>query len=133
MKKKISDLIPYKIKDGKVFVFLQKRTKDAPNYPDMFGFFGGAAEDGETPDEALKREIKEELNIVPANYWFLGRYDLQSIKDLYAMEVDDSFESRITVLEGEYGKFFSEEELQRENIIEEDKATFSDFFQKIKP
>jgi mutator protein MutT len=44
-------------------VLLQHRTADARINPNKWGFFGGHGEEGETPDEAFVREIKEELNI----------------------------------------------------------------------
>jgi 8-oxo-dGTP diphosphatase len=42
-------------------ILLQHRTKDAPSFPDYWGLFGGGIEDGETPEQALRREILEEL------------------------------------------------------------------------
>jgi protein-tyrosine phosphatase len=42
-------------------VLLQHRTKDAPTYPDHWSFFGGHIEDGETPEQAVMREVREEL------------------------------------------------------------------------
>jgi 8-oxo-dGTP pyrophosphatase MutT (NUDIX family) len=47
-KRKTSVLVPYKIKNDSVFIFLQKRSKDAQVAPGLFGFFGGGAEDGES-------------------------------------------------------------------------------------
>jgi 8-oxo-dGTP diphosphatase len=41
---------------------LQHRTHDAPTYPNYWAFFGGGLEDGETPRDALRREILEELD-----------------------------------------------------------------------
>ena len=46
-------------KEGRML--LQKRTLDAPTFPGIWGFFGGGIEKGESPLEALKREIYEEL------------------------------------------------------------------------
>lgn len=43
-------------------LLLQHRTDDAPVFPGFWSFFGGGIEEGETPLEALKREITEELN-----------------------------------------------------------------------
>ena len=42
-------------------ILLQHRTKDAPTFPDYWAFFGGGVEDGETVEQAVKREVLEEL------------------------------------------------------------------------
>lgn len=127
-KEKRSILIPYKIKDGQVFVYLQKRAKDARRLPDYFGFFGGEPENNENPEEALKREIKEEMDFIPETYKLLGRYVFEkSIKHVFIMEVDDNFENKIQILEGEYGKYFSgDEALSEPKLIEEDKIVLRD-------
>jgi len=44
-------------------VLLQKRDSKAPINPDKWGFFGGAGEKGETPEECVIREWQEELGI----------------------------------------------------------------------
>lgn len=62
-KSKISILIPYKIIDNQIFVYLQKRSADAERLPNYFGFWGGGAENNETPEETLLREIREEMGI----------------------------------------------------------------------
>jgi len=43
-------------------VLLQHRAKDAKRLPDHWGFFGGGIETGETPKQALARELVEELD-----------------------------------------------------------------------
>lgn len=45
--------------DGRM-VF-QRRSKDAPLSPGLLGFFGGHVEKGETPEQAMRRELSEEL------------------------------------------------------------------------
>ena len=47
--------------DGQVL--LQKRTKDAPRWPSMWGVFGGNFDAGEDPVHAAAREVAEELSI----------------------------------------------------------------------
>ena len=46
--------------DGKIL--LQHRSKDALMLPDYWAFFGGGIEKGENPEQALKREVLEELS-----------------------------------------------------------------------
>ena len=132
-KRKISILIPYKISDEGVKVFLQKRSKNAERLPDWFGFWGGGTENNETPEETLKREIKEEMNIDIVGYSYFGKYEFyRSIKDFYTLKVDNSFESKIEIGEGEYGRFFSENEIRNEEkLILEDKTVLNDFFKNI--
>ena len=43
-------------------LLLQHRTLDAWIMPDYWAFFGGGIKDRETPDEAVRREVFEELN-----------------------------------------------------------------------
>jgi 8-oxo-dGTP diphosphatase len=42
-------------------ILLQHRTKDAPTFPDYWAFFGGSVEEGESAEQAVKRESIEEL------------------------------------------------------------------------
>jgi 8-oxo-dGTP diphosphatase len=42
-------------------ILLQHRTKDAPTFPDYWAFFGGGVEEGESAEQAVKRESLEEL------------------------------------------------------------------------
>tara|TARA_Y100000310_G_C20165400_1_gene571120 strand:+ start:81 stop:470 length:390 start_codon:yes stop_codon:yes gene_type:complete len=48
-------------------ILLQHRADDVKRFPGKWGFFGGGIEEGETPEEAVKRETKEELEYVLRN------------------------------------------------------------------
>jgi mutator protein MutT len=133
IKREVSILIPYTIKNTEVFVYLQKRGKEATVLPGHFSFFGGKIEEGESPAEALEREIKEELGFDVKHYNFLGQY--QSFKDktvilnAYFANVSDNFEKEVTVMEGDYGKFFSEQEVLKEPmLIDSDKNILKDLY-----
>jgi len=133
-KRQVAIFIPYRQKDGDVFVFLQKRSKDAKRIPDYFGFFGGGLEGGETPEQALAREIKEELNYQPRDHFLLKFYEFERKEAwVFYQKVNDSFENETEVLEGQYGKWFSQVEAMAEQmLIDEDKVILKDFFEKIR-
>src|SRR5689334_20853197 len=59
-------------------ILLQHRTEDAFRLPGYWAFFGGGIEQGETPTEALKREIREELS-----------FDVRTPKFLFLQKIRD--------------------------------------------
>lgn len=128
-KRKVSVLIPYYLKDGDIFIFLQKRNPDAKRLPGYFGFFGGGIEADESPKSGLKREIQEELGIQIENFSHFGYYEFYAaIIDAFSLQVDSEFPNKITISEGEYGKFFSESDILEEKlIIDQDKLILKNF------
>lgn len=98
--------------------------------PNHFAFWGGGCEEGETPEQGLVREAKEELGIdldskqaeLFNHYEFLG-----SIKNVYLFTPEKDWEKSHVIGEGDYGQWFRiSEALQREDIILEDKVVLND-------
>ncbi|MDP3741198.1 MAG: NUDIX hydrolase, partial [bacterium] len=58
--KRVSLIIPI-TRERKVL--LQHKSTDAPNNPDTWCLFGGSIEEGESPEQAARREFKEELQV----------------------------------------------------------------------
>jgi len=131
---KISMLLPYKIVEEKIFVFLQKRDENIKDNPGNFGAFGGHAEENENPEAALKREIEEEMSFIPEGYEFFGKFTFgNKLEHVYILKVDDNFESKIKINEGEYGKFFNEEDVEAETKMSDHrKSVLKILFKKIK-
>jgi len=132
-KRKASVLIPYKIENNKIFIFLQKRDGNAKILPNCFSFFGGGIEKNESPEDALKREIKEELNLSLKNYQILGIYhptlNEPTLLNVYFTKVKNNFEDEITINEGEYGKFFSKKEaISEPTLINKNKIIIKDLY-----
>jgi mutator protein MutT len=61
--KKILSGVPAIIKNPKGEILLGKRKKNMFFYPEMWGLPGGIIEFGETVEEAIKRELEEELGV----------------------------------------------------------------------
>jgi 8-oxo-dGTP pyrophosphatase MutT (NUDIX family) len=96
--------VPYCFKKNNLYIFLQKRDSEARN-PNSLGMFGGGLENEENNDEALIREINEELEYKPTDYLLLGVFeDDYSISNYYIEEVRENFEENITVCEGKGGR-----------------------------
>lgn len=130
-KRRVSLLIPCRHRDdGAWEVYLQKRSKDAPRLPDYFGLFGGGIENDETPEQALEREMQEELAFTPQGYkLFKISEPPRDIKYIFILEVRDNFEELIVVQEGEYGMFFTEAMMQQEvKFIEHDLVDLGELF-----
>ena len=129
-KRKVSTLVPYLVRENDILVYLQKRDKDAKRLPDYFGFFGGGSENDENPQQTLLREIKEELNFIPEGFSHFKQYEFESsIRDIFILEVDDNFENKIQVLEGQYGRWFREGEvINEQKLSDSDRLALRDIF-----
>ena len=98
------------LNNGKVL--LQKRDKDAKINPGGWGSFGGHIESGETPEQAVLREILEDLQIViKPNYYRRYVYTLK----------EGQFERFVFIVESSY----SEEELRNLQKEGDDLGYFS--------
>jgi len=67
--------------DGKVV--LQRKTADHPTKANQLALFGGHIENGETPEQALQRELKEETSLpglkvrkIAEQHWYVA--DIES-------------------------------------------------------
>jgi 8-oxo-dGTP diphosphatase len=98
------------------FLLALRDNKPGIPFPNHWDLIGGHVEDGETPEEALLREIKEELNIELKDYAFYKKYEClsgdayENIKYIFTGKINLPIEE-ITLLEGERAQFFSREEI----------------------
>jgi 8-oxo-dGTP diphosphatase len=58
---------------NRLLVYLRDNKTDIP-FPNHWDLFGGHVEAGETPEEALVREVKEEVGVELANWEFFRTY-----------------------------------------------------------
>ena len=100
---------------GEFLLYLRDNKPDIP-FPDYWDLIGGHVEEGETPEQALVREVKEELDIDLKEYTFYRKYvcltgdAYENTKYIYTGKINLPIEE-ITLLEGVRPQFFSKEEI----------------------
>lgn len=102
--------------DNGEFLFYLRDNKPGIPFPQHWDLIGGHIEEGETPDEALVRETKEELDIDLKDFKFFKKYECPegdaypNIKYIYSGKINLPIDE-ITLLEGDYAKYFKREEV----------------------
>ncbi len=100
---------------GELLLYLRDNKPGIP-FPRYWDLIGGHVEEGETPEEALIREVKEELNYELTDYKFFREYlclkgdAYPNIKYIYSGRFNVPPEE-ITLLEGEKAQYFKKEEI----------------------
>ena len=113
--KKIAAII-FENSAGELLLYLRDNKPGIP-FPLHWDLIGGHVEKGESPEEALIREVKEELDYDLKDYRFFNRYvclegdAYPNIKYIYHGKLDFPLEE-ITLLEGEKVAWFKPEELK---------------------
>jgi 8-oxo-dGTP diphosphatase len=100
---------------GEFLLYLRDNKPGIP-FPDHWDLIGGHIEEGETPEEALVREVKEELDIDLKEYIFYKKYEClfgdayDNIKYIYSGKINLPIEE-VTLLEGVRPQYFSRSEI----------------------
>ena len=100
---------------GEILLYLRDNKPDIP-FPNHWDLIGGHVEEGETPEEALLREVKEELDINLTDYTFYKKYECltgdayENIKYIYTGKINLPIEE-VTLLEGVRPQYFSRAEI----------------------
>jgi len=90
--KEIAQLLLFD-RDGRLVIYLRDNKPEIP-FPNHWDFFGGHLEAGETPEQALARELNEELGIEMTSFRPFRRYECftgdayPNVKYLYYAQID---------------------------------------------
>jgi 8-oxo-dGTP diphosphatase len=101
--------------NGEFLLYLRDNKPDIP-FPNHWDLIGGHIEEGESPEQALVREVKEELDIDLKDYSFYKKYECltgdayENIKYIYSGKINLPIEE-VTLLEGVRPQYFSREEI----------------------
>ncbi|MBP5473421.1 MAG: NUDIX domain-containing protein [Bacteroidales bacterium] len=118
-------------RNGELLLYKRDNKPGIP-FPGYWDLIGGHVEDGETPEQALVREIKEELNIDFTNFVFFKEYlctekdAYPNVKYIYAGIIDIPID-KITLLEGDYPMYFKKEQIKSLDIANIQKHILIDY------
>ena len=89
-----------------ILMCLRDDKPDIP-YPNTWGLIGGHLEGRETPIQALKREVKEEINIDIKDVKYLDKFDdgVGNVVYVFKSKIDKK-SNEITLNEGQRLEFF---------------------------
>lgn len=102
---------------GEFLLYLRDDKPGIP-FPGYWDLIGGHVEEGETPEQALVREVKEELDIDLKEYTFYKKYvcltgdAYENTKYIYSGRINLPIE-KVTLLEGVRPQYFSRVEIPR--------------------
>lgn len=115
------------IKDGQLFA----TQRGYGNYKDWWEFPGGKIEPGETPQEALRREIREELatTVSVGELLYTVEYDYPEFHLSMQCYLCTIVSGELTLLEHEAARWLGKDELQSVQWLPADVA----LVEKIRP
>ena len=106
--------------NGQVLLCLRDNKPDIP-CPNCWDIIGGHIEEGETPEECIGREVKEEIGKTVEKLNFYKKYNMKDkIQYTYWERANIDIE-QTTLTEGQKLKWFTEEEIRK---LPEEKIAF---------
>lgn len=122
---------------GEFLLYLRDNKPGIP-FPGYWDLIGGHVEEGETPEEALVREVKEELDIDLKEYTFYKKYECltgdayENIKYIFTGKINIPIEE-ITLLEGVRPQYFSRNEIPNVKFANILKSIVMEYIQENSP
>jgi 8-oxo-dGTP diphosphatase len=116
---------------GQILLYLRDDKPSIP-FPHHWDLFGGHVEPGETVQEALVREVREELDLELDDFTFFRRYEclegdaFPNVKHVFTARIGRSSDS-LTLREGERLAWFDRREIPELRIANILKAILLDF------
>ena len=122
---------------GEFLLYLRDNKPGIP-FPGYWDLIGGHIEEGETPEEALVREVREELDIDLKEYTFYKKYECltgdayENIKYIFTGKINIPIEE-ITLLEGVRPQYFSRNEIPNVKFANILKSIVMEYIQDNRP
>lgn len=111
--------------DSEKKILLQHRSMDAERLPGYWAFFGGELKEGETPEDAVRRETLEELGyeLIAPELMVERDFKLSNAEGHMYVYIEAFYgdKSTLQLCEGQGGRWFKNDELDKLKIIDHDR------------
>ena len=111
------------------FLFFLRDDKETIAFPNQWCLLGGGVEEGESFDETIVREMKEEIELDLKDFETFKKYEWpERIENVFYKKIDLDLE--VTPLhEGQKLKFFTRDELLKTDLAFYDNEIMREFFE----
>lgn len=116
-------------KNKEVLLFLRDNKPDIPD-PNKWDLFGGFGEKGETPEETIIREIKEEIELDLKDFKIFKVFDWDKKQQTVFYKELDINTKNIVLHEGQEVKYFNKDELGKMDLANTSNIVIREFFKK---
>ena len=113
--------------DGKILL-LHRENKPGIEVPNKWSFVGGALDKGETPEEGIIRETKEEIDFDVSGITLFKIYDDPEIKRYVFVSTIEKQITELHLTEGDDFGFFTVEEALTMDISKNTRRYIVDYF-----
>ena len=114
-------------KQGKVLLSLRDDKPTIP-CPNQWHIIGGGVEDSETPEQAIKRELMEEIEFEIKDFKLFKKYNWPEKDEWLFHAKVNLIPKNINLHEGQKIDYFSKEEIEEMNLAFHDNQMIEDFF-----
>jgi len=120
------------LEDNKGRILLQLRYDKIKQFPNCWVLLGGALEGDETPEQAIKREIKEEIGVELKNFEHFKNFNYKNFNQSFFYKKMDLNLEKIELKEGKEIRFYSKEEINNLNLGFNIREVINDFLSRLK-
>lgn len=113
--------------NNELLMLLRDDKKGIP-YPNMWDIPGGRVESGESPEETIKREMIEEMNLELGDIKLFKVYESEDLIDNVFWKRIDLDPGKIKLMEGQKIAYFSRNELSKLTLAFNYNLVVEEFF-----
>ncbi|NES08099.1 MAG: NUDIX domain-containing protein [Okeania sp. SIO2F4] len=113
--------------DNKILLVLRDNKESIP-FPNSWNLLGGFIEKGESPEECIRREIREEIEIELGNIKFFQKYTVYDREHYIFWKQINLDLTQVKLNEGQRLAYFSKDELEKYQLAFQCNKILNDFF-----